>query len=298
MAKSTSNKEAAETVRRSTAADLMKKLAERAQEIATANAKAAKLILFLLLAGIVYSVLNHSGSGGVLTAALVIFPDGMNRSGRSGGLVFQRNGRTRRMVVPALVQNTATSTSRNNFAAPSIQWATLTDVERASWNNAIGFTYVDRFGTVHELKGKALFTRINKNLLTVGQPTIATCPPLGAPLGLCTLSGVGVGGTSLNFTASQDTGTTCSTVVLADTAFILMATAQLSPGRTRIGASQYRILDILAPAATLTAVDIKAIYEARFGPLTTGQRIGLKGYIINTLNGQASATLVADVLLT
>ncbi len=289
MSKSTSTS-GSKSSPRVTAADL---IAARAKVIAEKLKQAAsnpKSWLLLCLIGLSYMLWPAVAVGKSL-AALVIFPDGMNRSGRSGGLVFQQNGRTRIFRKPALVQNEATSLARLNFASPSSGWNALTEDQRLGWINAIGFTSIDRFSRTFVLKGKALYVSLTKNLLTTGQVPIPVAPLLDSPLGNCNLVGTATAGVpSFNITSSIDTGISCATTVPAGSWMVLKVTAQVSPGRTRFSKSSFRVMKIFVPTDSLVAVDLLVNYTAQFGTLVANSNIGLEGYVINA-SGQASARI-------
>lgn len=278
------------TTPRSKAGDHIKPKAQRIAKqvaIAAANPKSWLLLCLITLSFIAWPAAAIASKA----CALVIFPDGMNRSGRSGGLVFQRNGRTRRFVVPSLVQNAATSFSRLSFASPSAGWNALSISDRESWINAIGFTSIDRFARPFVLKGKQLYVSLTKNLLTTGQVPISTAPLINSPLGNCNLVGAAsVGGSTFTISSSVDTGSSCATTVPAGSWMVLKMTAQASAGRTRFGKSAYRVVEVLIPTTNLVSHAIFGLYTAQFGPLILGASIGIEGYIINA-TGQASARI-------
>ena len=64
------------------------------------------------------------------------------------------------------------------------------------------------------------------------------------------------------------------TPVPANTAFIIEATAQVSPGRNFLK-NEFRVLSF-ADAAAASPEDIAAVYVSRFGALIEGQKIGVR----------------------
>jgi len=251
-------------------------------------------VLALLACAIAWLIDHAAGASfamiaGTKYALLYSMPDGAMKSGRSGSVVYQRNGVRRNFVVPSLVQNDFTQQVRGDFGINSNSWSGLTDEERASFNNAVGFTYVNRFGVTKILKGKALYVRLNQNLTTIGQAPITTCPLPIDVVGLLTFDAdVDVTPLSENFAL-----TFSPTPVAADTSIVVMATMPLPAGYSRPSASRYRIITIWPPA-TATNQNVVGDYTSKFGAVPEGAKVFFKAYAISEITGQASPVNIAS----
>lgn len=66
-----------------------------------------------------------------------------------------------------------------------------------------------------------------------------------------------------------------ATPLAAGVKLVIEATGQLSPGRTFIRRSEYKVVTVTAAAAASPA-NILAAYNALFGALVSGQKIGFR----------------------
>ncbi len=71
----------------------------------------------------------------------------------------------------------------------------------------------------------------------------------------------------------------------ADTAYVVEATAPQSPGKTFIK-NQYRKIAVI-PAAGATPFNALSAYTAKFGPLITDEKIGIRIKSVDLLTGVA-----------
>lgn len=202
-------------------------------------------------------------------------------SGKLGGQVFSKNrggSYVRTKVTPTNPQTTAQMTVRGIFASISSAWSSLTEASRLSFNNLVGdYGTTDIFGDLHNPSGKALFQRLNQNLVISGQgPNYICVPPEAVPFAnlqsaICTLSGD-------EFYANCDGDTTGSKVVV-------WATPPLSQGTTFVK-NKLRQLAI-ANGGVSVSPDFYAEYVAKFGVPAEGANIYVGVRVINA-NGQAS----------
>jgi len=211
-------------------------------------------------------------------------------SGRADGNVYMRNGRIRAFTVPALVQNAYTSLQRSIFSGLSSGWNGLTDAQRRSFIDATGFFTSDRFGNQIPVKGKELYVRLNGNLTDIGMTLLTEAPIPEAIPGI----------TSLTATI-DDSGNTFSlafqpTPTDATVTHLVYATAQLSPGVYRPGASQFRLINVIDPSQA-TPVDINAAYVTKFGAPLTGRKIFVKLVPVNINTGQAGIGIIASSIV-
>lgn len=225
-----------------------------------------------------------------LEAVLYIFANNGKLSGRMDGDVKMRNGRSRGFRVPALVRNDFTTGVRAIFGGLSSSFRSLTPSQIASWNDAVGFFYTDRFAQVHTLKGKALFQRLNGNLASAGIAPLTSAPvatgvvPL-TPLGLI----IAITGSILDLT------TTLPSVPLDHTA-LLFATTSLSNGISRPNQSLFKLYTTLAPADPFPSGTFTE-YVTRFGTPVIGATIFVQVKLINNITGEASAISQASAIV-
>lgn len=213
-------------------------------------------------------------------------------SGKIGGHVASRNragAYLRTKVTPVNPQTTSQSEVRARLTLLAQNWRGLTDAQRAAWNGAVSdFQSTDVFGDIRKPSGNTLYQKLNNNLLTVGASPIDE-PPLPSEVGTITVSSI---------TADNTLGTisvALSNAVPADTSVKLFATAPQSPGVNFVK-SEYRLIDVLAPAATSPA-DITAAYEAKFGAFATGSKVFVKLVPVNETTGQEGAASVASTIV-
>lgn len=209
-------------------------------------------------------------------------------SGRADGNVYMRNGRIRAFKVPALVLNAATAAVKSRLGQNSSDWNSLDDSERATWNNASGYSTTDRFGNSVPLKGKNLFVSLNNNLLAVGVPSISECPLPELVDGILTLTpsdfDVSVGTLTLSFTGTPTN---------ADVKHLLFATAPQSAGTSRPGKSKFKVIAIIS-GTTASPYNAAADYITVFGTPPVGAKIFYKTTPILTTTGQSGVSVIAQ----
>jgi hypothetical protein len=202
--------------------------------------------------------------------------------GKIGGHVASKNRASaylRTKVTPVNPQTSYQLGVRNRFTTYSQAWSGLTPAERASWNAAVNdFARTNVFGDTVNPTGFNLYQRLNNNLVTCGQSAITT-PPLPSSVGEVVASSL-----------TAETGTQSLSLVLAanvpaNTSVKVFATAPQSPGKSFVK-SQYRLITVLAAAAT-TPVNLLTAYQAKFGSTgSTGQKIFVKTVAVNDTTGQ------------
>ena len=217
---------------------------------------------------------------GAKLGALYLFGDNGKKSGRTGGNVYQRNGRVREFKVPALVRNTYTSFVRSVFATYSSAFRALHPEQIIEWNNYKGYSS-DRFGRMVEIKGKQAFIRLNGNLANstqspINDPPVSGIPPLATLLAPPTIK---VSGSvfDLPFTPNP-------TGVFTE----IFATASLSAGVSRPANSKFRMITVIDTSGVSPA-DLWAAYVAKFGVPTVGANIFVRAKVIGDSTGLASA---------
>lgn len=178
---------------------------------------------------------------------------------------------------------------RGVFASISSAWSSLTDGERTSFNSFVGdYARTDIFGDLRNPSGKALFQRLNQNLLLTQQPQITTCvAPSAVPFANLDTSNGDVSNTELVVSTLGDT---------TGSKLMVWATPSLSQGKSFIK-NDLRLIEVVDGAVT-NDINIWDSYVAKFGLPTAGANIHVGVRVVNA-NGQASpletvkATIVA-----
>lgn len=222
---------------------------------------------------------------GLKMSALYMFSNDGKMSGRTGGDVKMRNGRSRSMAFPALVRNIYTSTARGFFATFSSGWRNLSDAERTTWLNWSYFT-VDRFARPITIKGKSAYIGINTNLSNIAGTPIALAPVGATPPSatIITELATDVSLTKMNIVyAVNSTGART----------LVYATTSLSPSISRPSQSAYRLIGVVDTSAASPA-DIWTAYTDKFGTPATGARVFVQLKSIDAYTGLASAITQVD----
>jgi len=196
----------------------------------------------------------------------------------------------RARVIPSNPQSTAQNLKRSSITSLSQAWRDLTQTQRDSWINAVdSFKSKGVLGADIIPSGINAYIKLNANLAEVGVAANATAP---TPVAVEAV-------TSLTPTAAE-TGQTFSVAfgpspVPADTAFILSASAQVSPGAL-FAKGTYRQVSLL-DAADTTPEDFAAAYIARFGALVAGKRINVQLVPVSKTTGQKGQAVTATLLV-
>lgn len=207
-------------------------------------------------------------------------------SGRTGGDVKMKNGRSRKMTVPALVRNTATQGARSILGNVSALWNTLTTGEIASWNNYF-LTASNRFGVKIIVKGKAAFVRVNANLTYIGLST-NILPTIGTTVEAVEL---------LRISGIADTSMTLDyTPVTAPSIGLIYATRNFSVGTSRPSQSAFRLIGTNDFTAA-SPVSIGALYTTKFGSYPSGARIFVQVRNIDSEGGLGSPITQVDFVV-
>ena len=205
--------------------------------------------------------------------------------GKLGGHVYSKNrggAYVRTKVTPVNPQTTSQLLVRSIFTMLSQGWRALTDVQRSAWNSAVdNFQRTDIFGDIKKPSGINLYMRLNQNIINAGGSAIDTPPAPGDSPENVTFS------SAPNGTAPALSIVFAPTPVPADTAYVVEATASLSPGKSFIK-NQYRVIKTI-PAAGATPNNALAAYEAKFGALIAGQLVGIRIKAVNVLTGVTSS---------
>jgi hypothetical protein len=201
--------------------------------------------------------------------------------GKLGGQVFSKNNAgayVRTKVTPVNPRSSAQTGVRSIFAQISQAWSGLTASQIKGWNKAVdSWKRTDIFGNLKSTTGKALFQRINQNLLNSGQAILNNAPvPTENSLLRLVAANFDVNAPLYDV---QVTGNEVGTVIQ------VQATPPLSEGTSFIK-NRLRVIGYIAGSAA-TSLDVTALYTAKFGAVALGQNVHVAVRVINAV-GQAS----------
>ena len=205
--------------------------------------------------------------------------------GKLGGQVFSKNragAYVRTKVTPVNGRTVAQMFNRNILGSLSAGWNGLTQSQINAWNEAVSdWQKTDVFGDLKKPTGKNLYTSLNKNLLQSAQSPI-TVPAEKMEIPIITATGVVV-----DETASTLTLTGLASVP-ADVVLQIRATEAIPTGVAYIK-NRLRVISNVATGA-ITPATLFTAYEAKFGAVTVGQKIGFELKYIGD-NGQAGVPI-------
>lgn len=201
--------------------------------------------------------------------------------GKLNGSVFSKNrsgNYIRNKVTPVNPQTAAQSRVRSMFGKISQAWRSLSDAQRASWNNSVQkFAETDIFGDMRNPSGKALFQKLNQNLLLVGQSMLNSCPS-PADVGSFSIE-------SVVFNEEQG-GLTLTTVSDGSLlTYTVEATPPLSSGQT-FAKNSFRRIGVYSSTGD-TPIQLLEDYEAKFGTLSGNPNVQVQVFVTNG-SGQVS----------
>lgn len=147
--------------------------------------------------------------GLIFNLLLYTMPDGEAKSGRTGSVVYQKNGVRRNFTAPPVFTTARAGAAKGLFSLFQTNFTNLTDAVQIAWN-AAGFTSVNRVNKVIAITGRSGYARLNVNLTNSGQATLIS-PPVSMDVAPPILGGSVDGDDSahslkLNYTPNTDTG--------------------------------------------------------------------------------------------
>lgn len=214
--------------------------------------------------------------------------------GKLNGSVLSKNkggNYMRNKTTPVNPNTAAQAAVRNNLTYIAQAWRGLTQQQRDGWSGVTEqYQRTNIFGDKTKLSGSQLFSRLNLNLLTVGEPDITDAP---LPTNIASID-------SISATAAASPASfslTFSPAIDTDTKMILRASPGMSPGISN-AKNKMRIIGYLDDTNT-SPFNALAMYQAKFGSIppagskiffdmepvnkTTGvDGIALSGYLIVT----------------
>lgn len=200
-------------------------------------------------------------------------------SGKLGGHVASKNrggSYLRTKVKPANAQTTAQMASRNALATYAQNWRGLTESQRLSFNNAVGNFPVVKNGKTHFMSGEQLYVKLNKLIELVGGTPITTAPlPAAIPAFTLDSATVDISDTEAELTFS-------AAAVPMGYSLVVEATAPYSPGKYNVN-NLFRFIGTATPA--MNVADVWALYIAKFGTPTAGQKVSFRCKLVGTDTG-------------
>jgi hypothetical protein len=235
--------------------------------------------------------------------AKIVFLDGSEIRGKVGGKVYSRNasGAFVRMYVKGVNANTTKQQAvRNNFASLSSAYRTLTDAQRATYENLRTFyTTTDGVGNVVTPTAPQLFNRLNGVLLqngVINTTTLkTTCPAPVALIGIT--SAAPLFDVSSQSLVTDVTFANASTSVPADQSLIVSATSAISAGISKVPARLFTRIATQAAAAITDIVDIGTSYIAVYGLPAVGDTVYIKFQTFSTDSGQISSEVIVPMTI-
>lgn len=187
-------------------------------------------------------------------------------SGSQAGTTASRNryGQYKRTrATPVNPNSTAQGLVRARMSANAAAWRTLTDAQRAGWNDlALSMNRSDALGQSYSLTGFQAFCSVNNNKALAGDASVTAAPVLVTPSTILTVTPT-VSSVALSLAYTP-------TPMPAATRLILYASPQRSAGRAF--ESDIRYIQVTAAAAA-SPLNGLAAYTAKFGVPVTGNRI-------------------------
>lgn len=222
----------------------------------------------------------------VILMALYQFANDGKVSGRTGGNVMMRNGRSRAMTVPALVRNSYTSFVRSTFAGFSSGFRLLTPEQIIGWNNYKVYIS-NRFGVPTKISGKAAYVRLSCLLANIGHDAYADAPvgainPLPTILGDASITSATF---SQVFTLNPDGKDT-----------LLYATACVNASISRPSQSAFRLIGKI-DARSSSPANIYALYVAKFGAPIATTKIFIQSKAVAESSGLPSAISQSEAIV-
>lgn len=180
------------------------------------------------------------------------------------------------------------TTQRAIFTQLSQGWSSLTPAQIRGWNEAVElFRYTNVFGDLKSLSGKALYQKLNANLILSDQATLSEAP-VPAPVPTTPLDAATIGGTTGNVNVSMADS-------IAGQRGLIYGTPPVSAGTTYV-ADKFVFLYTASASGSGTFSGIGGYYDRFFVP-SESDRIFLGIRIVNSV-GQVSPMLtqIADIL--
>ena len=214
--------------------------------------------------------------------------------GSIGGTTFSRNrggAYSRNRTIPTDPATAAQIAQRARFATISASWATLTDAQRNTWQQAVSeYVYTDVFGKAHVYSPFVLFQQCNLNLLLIGSTMITEAVP---PQEKINYEGLTITATSVVQDIVINTGISQAG---PNQATAYYATPMYSPGISYVK-NKFRYMNFIPAEDPTQSYGFNGEYSAVFGLLVAGFKVSVMIRMINTLSGEASSMITASTII-
>jgi len=218
-------------------------------------------------------------------------------SGKLNGSVAVRGKSTayfRNRVMPINPNTNAQQFVRQRFSIVSKAWSSLTQTQILAWNSAVAnWKYSNLFADIKELSGKALYQKLNQNLIT-SNLSIINDPPTKVPFPTIEfgfINALVVPNISFNseIIINTDSGEYDGCIIIVE------ATAPLSAGTTNAG-SKFRVITELGSSNYSIGdnFNIAPAYIAKFGLPTVKTKIFVRIKLINETTGETTTYSLAS----
>lgn len=188
----------------------------------------------------------------------------------------------RNKTTPVNPQTSFQQNQRARLSSVSQAWGGLTDAQRQSFATlAQNHPFRDIFGDTMTYDGKAMFSKVNLNLLTAGQALISSAVPF-VEVPFVAVDGV---------TATVADGATVElSVQTAPVGFtVIVECTPPLPATVNFVKNRYRSLG--AQSVATGEIDLQSAYATRFGAPTSadvGKRIHVRVFLVSNTTGQVS----------
>lgn len=192
----------------------------------------------------------------------------------------------RNKTTPVNPQTSHQQNQRARLSSVSQAWAGLTTAQRSSFTDLASLhPYRNVLGDQYHLDGKAMFTKLNTNLLVAGQPMISQAVPFVEVPFVRIDSGQAV----------VDNGSWDALLVYTEPLTVpvgftaVLAATEPLPATINFVKNRFRVLGTVVPDNG--EIDLAISYGERFpvDPSTAvGKRIAFRLYLISNTTGQAS----------
>lgn len=193
--------------------------------------------------------------------------------GRLGGNVFQDSYfgiQLRGLAKPRNPQTQLQQLRRGDFGFLSGSWRNLTPTEQLSWSSFAG--------TIPA--GKRLFIGNNINLILAGFATITTYVDNTAPVAIDLEVGT-LDDATFTILASHS-----PFVVPSGSSLVFFATALKDLTKTFVNPAEYQPINFFPAGSDFTSpVDVKTLWNDKYGILEPGKYLCIKGAVVDTSNG-------------
>jgi len=225
--------------------------------------------------------------------ALVKFPEGQQRSGKQGGMVWSRNrfgAYARNRAIPVNPDSVLQRDVRSQLAALSKSWQDLSDNQRSAWTAAAqNFPKINRLGDSYVSTGFNYYVQINQVLYSAFASQISS-PYSNSPIPFPSIpiTEFQINGSDIFL----DLGLLDEFEVPEGFCLQIQATRPCSEGKnTGSVKSAYYAIKQFNAGSTITSgtTNIFDEYEAKFGSIPAGSTAFFKARMVSTLSGQDSS---------